>query len=168
MLSDFEIPNGAHPTDRKAWLRWALLCDGVRQEEGGKRLIIGAYRQSVVVNTVPSILSLRMVGAFEFVVAGAHKLEFRVTTPNTQGLGEIETTVEAEAGSFADFDVPVMDLVEAVGGTINLDWRVDGDPWGPPMIWRIEISPDARQASPEEAEALAEFWNSNTQRLGQS
>lgn len=152
-------PNGTHPAGRKAWLRWALLCDEVRTEDNGKHFIIGAYRKAVVLNTRPALLSLRLTGAFEFVSHGEHKLEFRVTTPGGQGLGAIQSLPDAEPGTYADFNVPLVDFLHS-DGVIQLDWRVDGDDWGPPMTWQIAFSPDATDVSEDQASAMADVWNS--------
>lgn len=162
-MSEFDLPNGVHPDGRKAWLRWALICDDVRIEEGGKSLIIGAYRNSIILHSNPSMITLRLAGAFEFVTPGEHVLEFRVTTPGGQGLGSIKSLPNADSGTYADFNVPVIDYWTSEG-SILFDWRVDGGEWGPPMKWDVEFAADAKILPESQVETMAKFWDENITR----
>lgn len=153
-----EDPSGPHPDGRVAWLRYAMLCDSSHVENTGKRILVGCYDAAVVFQQRPALLSARLVGIFEFLKPGAHTLEFRVSTPAARGVGRMETLETAPAGSLAPFDVPVEALVQE-DGEIRLDWRLDEQPWGPPMIWKLAFSPEVHQLAPEAASALEAAWN---------
>lgn len=152
---DFE-PSGPHPEGRIAWLRWAMLCDDTRVEDTGKRILIGCYDNAILFAVKPSVLSVKLIGAFEFIVPGNHKVQLRVRTPSFVGIGEINSE-SPEPGAYGEFNVPVSVFVEKPS-SILLDWRMDDGPWGPPMKWELEFSDDARELGSTEVEALKKQW----------
>lgn len=160
MMSDIvTAPSGDHPAGRKVWLRWAVLCDGQRREDNGKRLLVGVYDHTILSSRKPAFLAPKLVGAFEVLESGQHTLHFRVSTPNGTGIASITTTAESKPGGYVDFEVSLPCLVTE-DDSIELDWRVDDDSWGPAMVWQIAFSEDAEQLSDEEVgklEAQAEL-----------
>ncbi|MBL0967967.1 MAG: hypothetical protein IBJ02_02480 [Brevundimonas sp.] len=147
-------PSGLQPKERKVWLRWAVLCDGQRREDNGKRLLLGVYDHTVVSARKPAFLVPRLVGAFELLRGGEHTLHFRVAGPNGTGVGNITTASESEPGSYIDFEVPVA-VLASEPGEIRLDWRVDDDPWGPPMVWQISFTESPEEIPAEQVQVLA-------------
>lgn len=154
-------PSGDHPDSRTVWLRWALLCDGQRREDNGKRLLLGVYDHTIVAARKPAFLAPRLVGAFEFVKPGKHTLHFRVEGPSTKGVGDLTSDEAIEAGGYVDFEVPVPTLL-LEPGEIRLDWRIDDEPWGPAMVWKLEFADDAEELSPEQLQLIAAQFEAST------
>ncbi len=146
-------PSGSHPEGRKVWLRWAVLCDSQRREDNGKRLLVGVYDHTILSSKKPAFIAPKLVGAFEVLERGKHTLYFRISSPNGTGIASITTHPDSEPGGYVDFEVSLPMLVRD-SDSIELDWRVDDDHWGPAMAWQIEFAPDAEELSEDEIKTL--------------
>lgn len=144
--------------DPAARLRSATLCDLVRTEDNGKKILVGCYTGGVTFRRKPTIFIARIYGGFEFLKPGIFQLDYRVTGPGIVGEGALGTTSADEPAGVGEFDAPFQCLIEEEA-ELSLEWRVGDEPWQPKVTWFLNFDEETKTLSPEEADAVrARYW----------
>lgn len=69
-------------------------------------------------------------------------------------MGSFSTTEDSVPGGYIDFELPVP-ILASEPSTVELDWRVDDDPWGPAMVWYVDFTDDPELIPDEQVQLLA-------------
>lgn len=141
-----------------------MLCDLLRKEEGGKLMLIGCYRQGVLLGKKPAIFSGRVVGGFAISPNFSGEIEFRINSPTMVGRGKFTPPADAAEDpqpGYGAFEANIRALITEPG-EIEFTWRVDGGEWSSPVTWPIRFSSTAKELSAEDAEKLeANYWGNS-------
>lgn len=147
------VPSEETPHATDLVLRGAFLCEDMRIEDSGKRILLGVYSRSIISTQRPSILSLQIVGAFDLRLPGRHHVEYRVRAPGIIGKGAFESTADNPGDAYAEFTAPIHFLADEPG-EILFDWRLNKGPWRPPIRWSFEFDEEAENLPKEEADRM--------------
>lgn len=147
------MPDDANVAQATVRLRSAVLCDNVRSEDNGKRLLIGVYDAGVTINVVPMPLSLTLYGVFEISGSGGKTVEFKITAPAFAGQGRVVVPSDAPSDVSAPFLAPFVCIVEQESD-IRLEWKIDGGPWVGEMRWTLELASAVRRLDSASAEQV--------------
>jgi len=140
-----------------------MLCEIMRREDNGKKILVGCYSDTIHLKKKPTIVNARIVGGFQIDAGFLSAIEYKVETPTMRGEGKFVPPSEAidEPGpGYAAFDAPFRTLIENENEEIQFSWRIDEKEWSLPVTWRFRFSEDARELSDAESRKLKRrYWN---------
>jgi hypothetical protein len=126
---------------KKPRLRSLILCDEVRTENTGKKLLIGVYSRDVNLGTIPSAVSFSLFFEVElYDVPSSFEIEIGgLAAPQPS-----RATFSVPAGfTTAHLVAPVNAVIEQAT-TMTARWRAGKGLWSEKYEWDVRFSPDAR------------------------
>lgn len=121
-----------------------LLCDGIRREDSGKLLIVGAYTNSVLFGEFPAVAQFSLLAKIGFDGPGTHEINLRVRLGDTEA-HLIDGTIESAAEGQTWAPIPMAPL-EVLGPTTLVVEQRRSVPDGWYRVFEIPI--DRRGAGP--------------------
>jgi hypothetical protein len=147
-------------------LRSITLCDQVRIEDNGKRLLIGCYDGGVAFNTVPSIFSAFMYGGFDILSKEIREIHFRAKGPGFAGRGHAVVDSSPDAIPMIGFLIPIVFFVQSPS-KLYFDWHVGDEKWSKPIEWSLDIADGATKLDEHTMNRTREIFSASTALLAE-
>jgi hypothetical protein len=133
-----------------ARLRSAVLCEQFRNEDNGKRLLVGVYDFGVIVGFVPQVFAACVYGTFELLGRGITSLDLRLTAPGFEREAAVSLSEDPISGRFAVFSLPFGCLIETES-QIRLSWKVNKGEWVEGISWGLQLTEHTQTLDDKEA-----------------
>lgn len=126
-----------------------LVCDDVRVEASGKRLLIGVYGTSIILNVRPALFNL-VIYTWMQPTSGINTLECEITVNRTTV--HQASLDDGGVGGFMG-TIPIQVILEEPR-PLKIRTRINGEEWSPYQIWEIAFAENTENLPDEEARPL--------------
>jgi hypothetical protein len=121
---------------------FAIFCEEVRTEAGGKHTLLGAFAGDLHISSFPAQIRLAIYGVVSFDEVGHHKLQWRLMLGK-----EVAASAEAEADvkpGFANIVVVPMGLLQVEKPSeLRFEMSIDGGRFTDLVAAKLFLPPDA-------------------------